>query len=197
VTPDAWALGMLEVIKRCTSLDDLKAVQNGELRGPLYEAITDEQAKALHLAIEGREATLEIAGAILRSQIDRVMKAATMAFGRHAPLRDRMSDGDWHLLTAAARAKWDMLPEDMPAEQQESKPANEASVPSLEDEQWIGALLNEISHAQSEPLVRAWRSQAARKARFNRIVKEHPEVAERVDSAEADRIAAIAARRAA
>src|SRR6185312_10943893 len=151
--------------------DDLKAVQNDELRGPLYEAITDEQRLALHLAIEVREATLSIAGAVLRPQIDRIMQAATTAGARYASLKDRMSAGEWDLLTAAARAKWEMLPEDKPAEQQRaSKPANEASVPSLEDEQWIGALLNEINHAQSEPLVRAWRSQAARKARFNRIV---------------------------
>ena len=198
VTPDAWALGMLEVIKRCTSLDDLKAVQNDELRGSLYEAITVEQAGALHLAIEFREVALTIAKAVLRSQVDHVMQAATtIGEGGLAPLRDRLNSGDWNILTASARAKWEMLPEDMPAEHQESKAANEASVPSLEDEQWIGALLNEIGHAQSEPLVRAWRSQAARKARFNRITKEHPEITERVDAAEADRIAAIAARRAA
>jgi len=123
--------------------------------------------------------------------------ATTIGEGGLAPLRDRLNGGDWNILTASARAKWEMLPEDMPAEHQESKAANEASVPSLEDEQWIGALLNEIGHAQSEPLVRAWRSQAARKARFNRITKEHPEITERVDAAEADRIAAIAARRAA
>lgn len=193
-TPEDYLAASVQRINACRTTDELQQIRDTLYTGEAFENLPAGDKLYLGLEADARRLELRIAEAK-----DRAALSALTHDKVHVALLQELPADRVAAIKKLADDRWAKLPEaDEPARKGTSTaPSNVAANGELTDEQWVEALVREIKAAKSDAQAKAWETQAARKARLNRIAKANPALAKRVEEARDDRIAALAQARAA
>lgn len=167
-------------LSACRSVDEHQQIRDTLFAGEAYERLAAAQKLQLALTSDARRLELRIAEAQTRAVLSMLMKDQATA-----ALMAEITSERAAAIKALADKRWNELP------------ANDTATGELTDEQWVEALIREIKAAKSDAQAKAWETSASRKARLIRIKKANPDLAQRVEDARDDRIAALAQARAA